>query len=44
MGQLIRGPWKGPNLKELLERAERQLLRLVEEYRAEKARKKGEGA
>lgn len=36
MGKLITGPWKVPNLAELLKRETDRLIALVERYKEEK--------
>jgi hypothetical protein len=42
MGQVVSGPWKSPSAKELLARETALLCELIEAYKAEHAKEKGD--
>jgi hypothetical protein len=42
MGQVVRGPWRSPSTKEKLEREIAVLRELIEAYKAERAKQKGD--
>jgi hypothetical protein len=42
MGQVVRGPWKSPSAKERLEREIEVLRELIEAYKAERTKEKGD--